>query len=650
MSLEKIRMKNFIVVICVLLCFCAACGREIIGDDDSLENIQGYEMTDRNITVSMTTDKLTYESGETVHYTLTIANDNPDYTISGKKFSYTNKGLVAASEDSMPAYFDNIRSGESVTLEGELVGGESGSPGTTSASTDSDVVSFRPYVQITYGGEEAMVRCVLNLKLIMVVQQFGDEAKVAKTISCHDPSIFKDTDGTYYVVGTHITAAKTDELFDWTDISSEFKASLSEETRALIKQWNADDGVDWNGYLWAPDIVYSEEMGKYLIYLSANGDNWKSNIVLLTADSVMGPYEYAGSVVYGGFDETNFTETDVPQVLLESELPERYITNGVANKKWGDKFPNCIDPCAFYDDDGNLWLTYGSWSGGIFMLELDEETGLRDYSVSYETDKHSDAYFGKLIAGGSYVSGEGSYIQKIEDYYYLFISYGALEAKGGYNIRVYRSENPDGPYVDELGNTPYYDTYSLNFNQPVGIRLFGGYRWRSMSVGQVAQGHNSAFVDDDGKAYIVFHTRTTSGNEGHYVKVHQLFVNEDGWLVAAPFLTDGETLDENGLDKDELVGDYEIIIHRLNLDYGNYEVNTVERITLNEDGTVSGDYEGTWEAISGTAYINLTINDDTYKGVALKMDIEGSSVETTVFTALGEKSQVTIWGSRVVED
>ena len=133
------------------------------------------------------------------------------------------------------------------------------------------------------------------------------------------------------------------------------------------------------------------------------------------------------------------------------------------------------------------------------------------------------------------------------------------------------------------------------------------------------------------------------------MKVHQLFVNEDGWLVAAPYLTNGETLDEKGLDRSDIIGDYEVIIHRLNINYGEYEVNGVEHISLNEDGSVTGDYEGSWEAVDGTAYLRLTTSEDTYSGVALKMKIEGSSIDTTVFTCLGQKTQVTFWGSRQYE-
>ena len=37
------------------------------------------------------------------------------------------------------------------------------------------------------------------------------------------------------------------------------------------------------------------------MYMSVNGDDWNSVIVLLTADNIEGPYEYVGPVVYSGF-------------------------------------------------------------------------------------------------------------------------------------------------------------------------------------------------------------------------------------------------------------------------------------------------------------------------------------------------------------
>ncbi|MGN0142608.1 MAG: glycoside hydrolase family 43 protein [Roseburia sp.] len=691
-----------------------------------------YTATEEKVSVTLTTDKSEYEFGEEVTFTFTIENNRTGWTSTATNIKYTNSGLKAAGEDTLPTEIPQLAAGESYSFSGTLIGedveegtsfpavidetgsdaetGNAGAEANTAgnvrlgivigviaallilviavllvvgkkgkkggknltvmllvtamgtaallgdsltlqaAEADYEKVTIRPYVQFTYAGEDVMVRATVELSMIQpVISVASADRDIAEKICCHDPSIFKDSDGTYYVFGSFLASGTSQDLHDWTSVDATFQATFTDEVKQQIRAWNKDEtSGSWNGYLWAPDIIYNPVMEKYCMYLSANGDDWKSNIVLLTSDAVDGPYDYAGTIVYGGFDEDTYAQTDAPVVLSEDTIPERYVTNGVKNKKWGDMYPNCIDPCVFYDSDGNLWMSYGSWSGGIFMLELDESTGLRDYNVSYETDIHSDAYFGKKIAGGAYVSGEASYIQKIGDYYFLFISYGNLEAAGGYNIRVFRSETPDGEYVDELGNTPYYDTYQFNYNTSVGIRLFGGYKWRTMKVGQVAQGHNSAFVDDDGRAYIVFHTRTTDGTEGHYVKVHQLFLNEDGWLVAAPYLTNGEKL-ENSVDTADVVGDYDLIIHRMDVDYANLDTNKPEFITLNADGTITGDYEGSWSVEDGTSYIRLEFDGEVYSGVALSMKVDNTSIETEVFTALGENSQITIWGSKSIE-
>lgn len=660
-----------------------------------------HSVTGDGITVTIETDKEEYKAGEEIQYSITVENGKTKWDINASSFTYSNtEGLIPAGEEAMPDTLPEILSGESYTLSGTLTGdpalfpqkgsfpgvgmlagagvivvlviaalvflmrrGKKKGPkaaaamllavsmlgGSLSAEAATDTtVTIRPYVTVTYAGQEVTIRAVMELKMkqqLLVVEP--EDRKVYKKITCHDPSIFKDFDGTYYIIGSFLTGGSTENLYDWTSLDAQIQGGFSQEVRDQVKAWNKDENADgWNGYLWAPDVIYNPHMEKYCMYLSANGDNWKSNIVLLTADSILGPYEYGGSIVYGGFDAETYGETDAPQVLGESEIPERYVTNGIVNNKWGDMWPNCIDPCVFFDDDGNLWMSYGSWSGGIFMLELEEETGLRDYSVTYENNEHSDAYFGTKIAGGAYVSGEASYIQKIGDYYYLFISYGALEARGGYNVRVFRSERPDGDYVDLLGNSAFFDRYVMNFNLSVGVRLMGGYKWRNFNIGQVAQGHNSAFVDDDGRAYMVFHTRTTDGSEGHTVKVHQLFTTKEGWLAAAPYQTTGEALKQDGYTAAEVAGDYEIILHEMDIDYANLESRQTQFITLTEDGKITGEYEGTWELEAGTPYISLHFNGQEYSGVTLSMQIEYTTIETMTFTAVGLSDQVTLWGSR----
>ena len=56
----------------------------------------------------------------------------------------------------------------------------------------------------------------------------------------------------------------------------------------------------------------------------------------------------------------------------------------------------------------------------------------------------------------------------------------------------------------------------------------------------------STFQDDDGKYYITYHQRFDDGTEYHEPRVHQMYKNEDGWFIAAPFDTMGETLSEKG--------------------------------------------------------------------------------------------------------
>ena len=72
--------------------------------------------------------------------------------------------------------------------------------------------------------------------------------------------------------------------------------------------------------------------------------------------------------------------------------------------------------------------------------------------------------------------------------------------------------------------------------------------------------------------------------------------------------------------------------------------------TLNEDGTITGDYTGSWSIEPGTSYIVLSIDGVNYSGVVLTMCIENTTVETMVFTALGDTNQLTIWGSRSIEE
>ena len=503
-----------------------------------------------------------------------------------------------------------------------------------------------------------------------------------KRVSVHDPSIVWDpTTSTYYIFGSHRAAAKCNNMMSWEAFTAPWATATSANAdnvdafttpqvtkvkkggaeytldfNALAWSQRGNAAYDVNGNMWAPDVIYNKKMGKWCMYLSINGDFWYSSIIMLTADNITGPYRYQSPVVVSGFrDGDSYKSTDLEIVLGEqASLPSRYAPSD----NYGNHWPNAIDPCVFYDENGKLWMSYGSWSGGIFMLELDEETGLRDYDVTYAENETSDPYFGKKIAGGHYVSGEASYIEYIGGYYFLFMTYGGLEAAGGYQMRVFRSLNPDGPFVDSKGSSAVYDAYQLNFGPTEndgfrGVNIFGAYDdWGFQTVGdwgERAQGHNSIIAAQDGRTYLVYHTRFQNRGEGHEVRVHQVYQNEEGWLVAAPFEYTGEGVKSAGIAAAQKVptadipGAYKLLTHQYGLDHAAKEYAAPVDVTLNADGTISGGATGTWTTKSGTSYITIKIGSE-FKGVMVPQTLEPTDTKVPCFTALDSKTGVTIWG------
>lgn len=528
-----------------------------------------------------------------------------------------------------------------------------------------------------------------------------------KRVECHDPSIFMDdvTTGTpespvYYIYGSHLGNGKTTadlNYINWTAFNQGETATSANDLfvdnsgKKVLYSNAYGDATKWQnkgfavkGNQWAPDIIYNKTMKKWCMYMSLNGDHWCSSIVLFTSDRPDGGWKYAGPVVFSGFmgkfehngyaAKDDYKHTDLEKAIGEqSSLPARYNVGD----KWGEYWPNCIDPCVFYDEEGKLWMSYGSWSGGIFIFELDENTGLRDYSVKYEETLTkagdyksctSDPYFGKKIAGGYYVSGEASYIQRIGKYYYLFMSYGGLSAVAGgdwpygavgYQMRVFRSEKPDGPYMDcntKNGQNALFTQYQLNFGKDAvidrGVRIMSAYKWDTMTKGEIAQGHNSAIVDHKGRALLVYHTRQVSSGEGHSVRVHQLFQNQEGWLVAAPYEFYGETTTQEDIDAsqqynaDAVAGEYKLIVHKYRQDAVKQEYAKPETIVLGTDGKITGDYTGSWALTENTGYIRVTLkglyggNDFVaFKGVVIEQTPSIAKQEKHIcFTALSSDS------------
>ena len=563
--------------------------------------------------------------------------------------------------------------------------------------------------------------------------------KNVNRVSVHDPSLFIDSISStsndyYYMLGSHLAMGRyviqrssgvmgamsaVSTVGEW---NNSFFGNQSGTAIACTEAYNtpavkrvknyAGEEVDFpafnahswqakgnnvRGMQWAPDVVYNPTMQKWLCYMSLNGDNWCSSIVCFAANKPTGPFIYQGLVVCSGFSghyehngyvaADDWKKTDFTIATGETSLPARYQPYSTSDGYYYGKFwPNCIDPCVFYDEAGKLWMSYGSWSSGIWMIELDEETGLRDYTVRYPYQVNgttvtpggananctSDPYFGKKIAGGWYDSGEGSYIEHIGDWYYLFVSYGGFAPDGGYEMRLYRSAQPDGPYVDATGGSAIQlNKYQMNYGPSAtfhnGVKLMGGYQWGFMSSAELSQGHNSALTDRNGRSLVCYHTKFNDGTAGHSVRLHQLFQNQDGWLVAAPFefhnekVTQAEVASAENIPNAEIPGNCLLLSHNYKVKYDTMGYQKPVNVTLvaNEgdpySGSITGGKVGTWRREPGTDFVTFTIGSLAYRGVLCRQTVDYSNAPALCFTVvstsgggtLGTNAQLSLWGAKV---
>lgn len=650
------------------------------GGSDNNEDDNGGTTTDLTVTTPVVSD--------VTSTTAVVSASASGSLLSSRGICYSTSANPTVNDDKVTASTKEM----SVTLTG------------LKASTTYHVRAYgQTYNDVKYSSDVTFTTAAAEEVPEEIADDVANGASLLKAVTVHDPSVVYDqSSGRYYIFGSHRATAWTTNMMSWntftvpwaTSTSTNAANSVAFVTPAVTKvkkggvevDFPAFDAQGWakrgekisgnaysiDGNLWAPDVIYNKSMGKWCMYMSVNGDYWYSSIVLLTASNITGPYTYQGPVVISGFRTADYKDTDLELAIGEqASLPSRY---NVGNS-WGNRYPNCIDPCVFYDETGKLWMSYGSWSGGIFMLELDEDTGLRDYDVEYKLTGSGDGitvdpYFGKKIAGGYYVSGEASYIEYIDGYYYLFMSYGGLTAggvasdynNGGYQMRVFRSQQPDGPYVDGKNSTALFPKYQLDFGASEndgnrGVNIFGAYsNWGNKltgganeASGERSQGHNSIIAAPDGRTYLVYHTRFQNWGEGHQVRVHQVFQNEDGWLVAAPFEYTGEGIKSADISTKQQIatadipGNYKLLIHNYKLDHTKKAYSQPVDITLNADGTITGDKTGTWSVRSNTCYITINIGEE-YKGVMVRQTLEPKNDKAPSFTALRSQTGVTIWG------
>ncbi|OTN75400.1 hypothetical protein A5886_000470 [Enterococcus sp. 8G7_MSG3316] len=429
-----------------------------------------------------------------------------------------------------------------------------------------------------------------------------------ENVSVHDPSIIK-SDDMFYIIGSHMQFAQSKDLMNWQQISNSVSDDqLFEDIR---KELTEEFSYAQTDTLWASDIQQLKNGKFYLYYCLCEGSSPLSVLGVAVSDNIDGPYEKVESFLYSG---------------SSPQFGEEY--NAAVH-------PNAIDPHVFYDNDDKLWMVYGSYSGGIYIMEMDDETGL---------PKNRDTY-GTHLLGGNHSRIEAPYIQYNEQtgYYYLFTSFGGLDADGGYNIRVARSLNPDGPYEDSEGNImsnvkgkygSFFDDGSI---QNFGQKIIGNFVYTGTAeegAGYISPGHNSTYFDEEtNQYYLIFHTRFPESGEYHSVRVHQMFFTEAGWPVVAPLRYAGELIDD--YTSAQVVGEYDaVVFNKLISD----ETSVPQTINVLKNGQITGNLTGTWSIANENSKYDaeVELSGVVYTGKFISCWDENQQKQVMTFTGTSE--------------
>lgn len=282
----------------------------------------------------------------------------------------------------------------------------------------------------------------------------------------HDPQVI-EAQGRYYLysTGEGILVHTSDDLHAWTSAGQVFATKPSWVTTTDAKDPNL---------LWAPEVSYFG--GKYHLFYAASSFGSQNSCI----------------------GHATRAELGTGPGWVDSGKP--VICSSAANNY------NAIDPHAFADEQGNVWLAFGSFWSGLKLIALDTNGVRLDTVVT-------------SLATRANTAVEAPYIIYHGGFYYLFESVDACckGAASTYKIMVGRSIGVSGPYVDQA-------EVALSAGGGTLV-LQGAGRWRG-------PGHN-AILHTQGRDYNVYHSYDADNAGIPTLRISELSWTQDRWPISA---------------------------------------------------------------------------------------------------------------------
>ncbi|MCR4580571.1 MAG: glycoside hydrolase family 43 protein [Treponema sp.] len=432
-------------------------------------------------------------------------------------------------------------------------------------------------------------------------------------LNCHDPKLFQDDDGTYYVYSTDaamgnggakgLQIRKSKDLVHWESLG---KSMIQDNWDQQFLAWCNFDELFASS--WAPTVI--KQNGLYYMLHgicvgASDGSHHNAAITFAIASSAEGPfypaheaaskdekiakilselgveYEQSMFVRYAFVDrsEDPFEEDIITKYpSLNTGAYDTISRTELDGGSWSGGF-GAIDPEFVFDvANGSLMtytiggnecyaLTYGSWKGGIAVMYVDslslKPVDANGDELNCPADSQEDS-FGKIIAGGNGAAYEGAQVIYSSDtgFYYVFVSMGDLQWE--YRIGVGRASELEGPYSDTSGNPMILEPGKADDYHSYGGKLLPAAELAGENPFR-SQGGQSILRTADGKIMLACHSRTNFTPEYYFfLQLHQLFFNQDGW----PILNQNEYYNDfNGQDEglkalslEDVSGTYDVIL------------------------------------------------------------------------------------------
>jgi arabinan endo-1,5-alpha-L-arabinosidase len=284
----------------------------------------------------------------------------------------------------------------------------------------------------------------------------------------HDPSTIVQSGGEYWLfsTGQGIRSWRSRDLTQWEEGPRVFESPPG---------WTTNAVPGFRGHIWAPDIIRSGE--RWLLYYSVSTWGKNRSVIGLATTPTLDPAD------------PHYAWTDEGPVIQSVAV---------------DDF-NAIDPGLTKGKDGTLWMSFGSFWSGLKLVQLDPATGKR---MAGDGTMHALAYHPQI---------EAPSIWEYEDRYYLFVNWGLCcrGTNSTYNIRVGRSADVTGPYVDRKGTD---------------LMLEGGELLLGTEGSRIGPGHASVYTEG-GTNWMSYHFYDGDRAGAATLGIRRIELDAGGWPI-----------------------------------------------------------------------------------------------------------------------